>query len=165
MSTIDIIILICFVPALVRGLRKGFTDQLISLVSIILGAWMSFKFANMVSVLLMGYFPNASERVLYVAAFVLILVVVILVLKLLGNLLEKLWKFAMLGWLDKLLGLALSLLKAAIVVGLVILLFDTVNEKLEIVKEDSLVESMFYGPLKDFAYVIFPYLKQLITKS
>jgi len=113
----------------------------------------------------MGYFPNASERVLYVAAFVLILVVVILVLKLLGNLLEKLWKFAMLGWLDKLLGLALSLLKAAIVVGLVILLFDTVNEKLEIVKEDSLVESMFYGPLKDFAYVIFPYLKQLITKS
>jgi hypothetical protein len=45
-NVIDIIILICCVPALVQGFRKGFISQAVSLVSLVLGAWLAFKFSE-----------------------------------------------------------------------------------------------------------------------
>ena len=46
MGTLDIILLICFIPALVRGIQKGFIEQVISLASIFIGAWMAYRFAE-----------------------------------------------------------------------------------------------------------------------
>ena len=46
MSIIDIILLICFVPAIINGARKGFISQVISIVSLVLGIWLSARFAS-----------------------------------------------------------------------------------------------------------------------
>ena len=49
MNVIDIILLICFVPAVIMGLRKGFIAQVIAIISIILGIWLSFQFSAALS--------------------------------------------------------------------------------------------------------------------
>lgn len=164
MNTVDIIILVCFIPAIIRGIGKGFIEQAIALISIILGAWLAFKFSSVASAWLQPYL-DLSETVLNVVSFALIVLVVVIVLFLLGRLLAGIVKLVMLGWLDRLLGLVFAIVKAALVVGLLIILFDTVNVKFELVDSVVLDASVIYGPLKDIAYTIFPYLKELLLKQ
>lgn len=164
MNTLDIIILICFIPAVIRGLRNGFIEQAIALISIVLGGWLAYKFSSQVSIWLQPYL-DMSETVLNVVSFALIVLVVVLALFLLGRLLTGIVKLVLLGWLDRLLGLVFAIIKAALLVGLVIILFDTINVKFELVSNEILDASVLYGPLKDIAYSIFPYLKELLLKQ
>ena len=164
MSTPDIIILICFIPAIIRGLQKGFIEQVVALVSIILGAWLAFHFSSVVSVWLLPYL-SVSETVLNVISFALIILVTSVLLFLLGRLLTGMVKFVMLGWLDRSLGLVFSILKAALLIGMAVVLFDTLNLKFEFVKAEVLDASALYNPIKDLAYTIFPYLKELLFKQ
>ena len=161
MNIVDIILLICFVPAVVQGFRKGFISQVIAIVSIIAGAWISFRFTSEASVWLAQYIQG-SEQMLKVVSFALIFIAVIVVLSLLGKLLEGAVKLVMLGWLNRLLGVVFSLLKAGLIVGLAIMLFCSLNNTFGIVNEEVLNESVLFPPLKNMAYTIFPYLKELL---
>ena len=161
MNFIDITILLCCVPAIFRGLFKGFIAQAAALVALVLGAWMSFLFSGTV-VEWIRPAMDVSPAILQVIAFTLILVAVFLALTLAGKALEGLVKVVMLGWLNKLLGVAFSLLKVILAIGLVILLIDTVTHALEIDCSKTTAESLLYNPIKSFADVFFPYIKELI---
>lgn len=161
MNILDIIILICFVPALVQGLRKGFIAQVISIISLILGIFLSFQFSTAVSSWLAQYIDGSGE-VLKLVAFALILIGVIAALAALGKLLEGMLKIVMLGWLNKLLGVAFSFLKCALITGLIIMAFNSLNSTFHFVEEAELAKSTLYPPLKELAYTVFPYLKELV---
>lgn len=160
-NILDIIILLCLVPAIIHGLSKGFVDQAISLVALVAGAWLSFKFSEPFGVWLKAYL-DLSGTVLQVIAFVLILVFVVLILRLAGKLIEKFLEIVMLGWLDKLLGMVFSIVKATLFIGLLLILFDTLNETLQLVPARTIGESVLYPHVKSIADVVFPYLKELI---
>ena len=161
MNILDIIILICFIPALIQGLRKGFIAQMIAIISLILGIFLSFQFSEAVSGWLAQYIEGSGE-VLHLVAFALILICVIAGLAALGKLLEGMLKIVMLGWVNKLLGVIFSFLKCALVVGLVIMVFNSLNGTFHFVSEETLAGSSLYPPLKDLAYTVFPYLKELV---
>ena len=130
MNIIDIIILLCFIPAIINGLRKGLIAQVVSIISIILGVWMSFKFSSVVSGWIAGWFGGVSAEVLNITAFVVILIAVIFGLFALGKIIEASIKIIMLGWLNRLMGLVFSILKCFLIVGLVIIMFSSINESL-----------------------------------
>lgn len=161
MSIIDIILLICFVPAIINGVKKGFISQVISIVSIIAGVWVSFEFAAIFAEWI-GKYIQASENILNIVAFAVIMVGVFVVLGLVARFIEGIVKFVMLEWLNKLLGVVFSLLKAGLIIGLLIMLFSSLNNNLHLVDEQVLAESTLYTPLKNMAYTVFPYLKSLI---
>ncbi len=162
MNILDIILLICFVPSLIQGFRKGFISQVIAIISIIAGVWMSARFANIVSGWI-GQYIQGSEQVLKVVAFALIFIAVIAVLALLGKLIEGTIKLVMLGWLNRLLGVLFSLLKAGLIIGLIIMAFCSLNETFGFVSEETLNSSVLFPPLKKMAYDVFPYLKDLLN--
>lgn len=164
MNILDIILLICFVPAIIQGFRKGFIAQAIAIISIIVGIWASARFANIVTAWI-GQYITASEQVLKVVAFAMILIVVFLVLAALGKMLEGVFRIVMLGWLNKLLGVAFSLLKMVLIIGLLIIAFTAVNDTFKFVQESVLDESVLYPPLKKLAFEVFPYLKEILTIS
>lgn len=161
MNILDIILLTCFIAALVQGIRKGFIAQVIAIVSIIAGVWLSFRFSTIASQWLAQYVP-ASGQVLKTVAFALILIIVILALGALGKLLEATIKIVMLGWLNRLLGALFSILKCALITGLIIMAFNALNNTFHIISDDTLYASTIYPPLKRFAYSVFPYLKDLL---
>lgn len=161
MNILDIILLICFIPAVVQGLRKGFISQAISIVSLIVGIWLSARFASAVSVWI-GQWITASGQVLEIVAFALILILVFLALGAIGKLLEATIRLVMLGWLNRLLGVVFALLKTMLIVGLVIMAFNSLNVTFGFVKEEVLNQSMLYPPLKNLANDVFPYLRDMI---
>jgi membrane protein required for colicin V production len=164
MNILDIILLICFVPAIIQGLRKGFIAQAVSIISIVAGIWASARFADIVTEWISQYI-TASEQVLKLVAFAIILIVVFLVLAALGKMLEGVFRLVMLGWLNKLLGVVFALLKTVLIVGLLIIAFTSLNDTFKFVQESVLNDSVLYPPLKKLAFEVFPYLKEILTIS
>ena len=162
MSILDIILLICFIPALVQGVRKGFIAQAISIASIIIGIWASSRFTEVVSEWL-GKYITVSDQVMKVVAFALIFIAVFLVLAAVGKLLEGMFKMVTLGWLNRLAGLVFALLKTSLILGILIMVFTSLNDTFDLVSEATLNESVLYPPLKEAAFKIFPYIKDMLT--
>ena len=162
MNILDIIILVCLVPAVVVGLWKGFISQAISLISIIVGVWASARFANIVGEWLVKYL-TVSESVIKVISFILILVVVIVVLYLVGRVLEGVIKLVTLGWLNKLLGVFFSLAKCILILGVVVIAFNALNNAFDLVKPSVISDSVLYPIINDIADSVFPYLKRLLS--
>lgn len=162
MGILDIVLLICFVPAIVQGISKGFVQQAISLVSILIGVWTAGRFSSLIATWLSVYF-TIDQRLLNIIAFVLIVIIVILLLYWIGQLLTKVIKITTLGWLNRLLGVVLSIVTTALLLGLLILLFEGINVKFELVKASKLEDASVYCILRDFGSKVFPFLKNLIS--
>ena len=164
MATLDIILLCCFIPGIIRGISKGFLEQALALVGIVLSVWAAFRFSSLVCAWLKPY-VELSETTLNVVSFALILVAVSLLVFLVAKLLTKVAELAMLGWLDKTLGLVFALAVNALVIGVFIVLFDTINTKFSLVKPEVLDGSIVYTTLRDLSYLVFPYLKSFFFKQ
>ena len=164
MATLDIILLVCFLPGIIRGLSKGFLEQALALAGIVLSVWAAFRFSGLVATWLKPY-VDFSETTVNVIAFALILVVMSLVVLLVAKLLTKVVEMAMMGWLDKTLGLVFALAVNALVIGVFIVLFDTINVKFNLVKPEVLDGSVVYTTLRDLCYLVFPYLKSFFFKQ
>lgn len=162
MNILDIIILICLIPAIIQGFRKGFISNAISTLSIIAGIWASARFANMFGIWLSQYF-DVSEQVLKVISFLGILTIVIVGLELLGKLLETVIKMMMLNWLNKVLGILFSIFKYMLIIGLILLALSTLNETFQIIKPEATADSILFGPLVNFADAAFPYIKNTLA--
>ena len=70
MGTLDIILLCCFIPAVVTGILKGFIEQATNLVAIICSAWAAFKFATLLADWMAG-FLTVDEKLLRIIAFII----------------------------------------------------------------------------------------------
>ena len=164
MNIIDIIIVICCIPPLVKGISRGFVSQAASLLALILGVWLSFKFSVPVGEWLKEYL-ELPGTVIHVVSFALILTAVVLGLNLLAGMVENVLEFVMLGWLNSLLGAVFALAKAVLALGLIFLLLTTLNSTLELIPGKYFDESVLYEPVKNIADIVFPYIKELILKA
>lgn len=162
MSVIDIIILLVFIPFIIKGVKQGFVVQAAAVVALIAGCWLAFRFSSLVANAIAPV-VKASPQVLNTVAFALILIAAILVLHLVGKGVQKIVKLVMLGWLDKLLGGIFAALKVMLILGILIMLFNTLNTKYGWVAPETLKGSLLYEPFKDIAYTVFPYFKELLA--
>ncbi|MBR0246001.1 MAG: CvpA family protein [Bacteroidales bacterium] len=161
MNTLDIVILILFIPGIIRGITKGFMEQAISLAGIVLSVYVAYHFSSYACNFIQKYI-TVSETVLHILGFTATLIAVLIVVLLLAKLFTKAVEMASLGWLNKALGFLFSILTTALVLGLLAIVFDTLNVKFGLVKSNILQDSVLYGHLKDFGYLVFPYMKQLL---
>ena len=46
MNTLDIVILLLFIPGIIRGLSKGFLEQAISLAGVVLSVYLAYRFSG-----------------------------------------------------------------------------------------------------------------------
>lgn len=159
LNILDIILLLCFIPALVNGFRKGLIDQIISIGSLFLGVFLAYRWAVGLSIELAPYFETTDPALHKILSFFIILVVVFIVMKIIGALIDKLLKITTLGWLNSLLGLAFSILVATIVIGLLLMGLTWLNTKVNFISQEVLESSRVYEWLTDFTNKIFPYLK------
>ena len=162
MAILDIILLLCFIPAIVTGISKGFVKQVIDLVAILAAAWAAFQFSKMLGPWL-GQYITLDPSILNVVSFVLIAIVVAVLLHLVGALITNAMKALSLGFVNRLMGLIFGVLKVALILGLLILLFETLNSSLQIVKPEATANAVVYNALKNAANAIFPILKAFVT--
>lgn len=165
MNIVDIILLgFLLVCGVFTGLKEGFIYQLVGIIALVLGAWLSFRFASTLGAYMASYI-QMSSNLLNILSFIVIFLLVFYVLYLLGMLLKRIIKISLGGWIDRLLGVVFALVKVAIVLGLLIMLFDSVNNTFGFISQDKISRSTVYVHIREFTNAVFPYLKSLLNKG
>lgn len=116
MSLLDISIMVVLALMGLRGLLRGLIKEVAALTALILGGWLAYRFHGSAAAPLKALMPAPAAEVV---AFVLLLILVGLGAHLLGNLLTGLIKLALLGWVNRLGGVAVGLLEGALILGMI----------------------------------------------
>ena len=157
----DIVILLCFVPAIFGGLIKGFVRQAAGLAALILGIWAGYHFSELVSAKLCTWI-DTSPQWLSIISFAAIFIVVLLLVTLVGRLSEKAIQLVLLGWLDKLLGLVFAIVKTAFILSIIIYILVSLDSLIPFLPHETLKNSGIYSFIASLAPKFFPYIKNLI---
>lgn len=159
MSAIDIVIIVAFVPAIIKGIKDGFIKQTTAILGLFLGVWVAYRFSSLFAVWL-GKWAAAPESISKIVSFILILVIIMILVNLIGRIVENVIKVVMLGWLNKLLGVLIAFLMTIIILGLIISVINYINTSWFTILPKKVIEgSTLYTPISNFTNSLFPYLK------
>lgn len=159
MQTIDIIIAALLVIGLIGGLRDGVVKQVAGLAGLIGGLLIGRAFYVPVGEWLAAVFGMSAE-VAHITAFILILIVVPLLFSLAGWLVSKILHAICLGWINRLLGGAVGILKSALLVGVIITGIEFFDKGDELISEPNKEASVFYYPIHQATDIFFDGIKQ-----
>ncbi|MBR5043552.1 MAG: CvpA family protein [Bacteroidales bacterium] len=163
MATFDIILLALFIPGIILGLAKGIITQIVSLLAVVVGAILASRYSPDLTQIAMLQF-GTEEPVTHVVCFIVIFLASALIVALIGHLITKLIKVATLGWLNRLLGGLFAIFTTALVIGLLISVFEGLNANWNIVDPEKFADLKVYPILRDFAAGIVPQLKVFIDQ-
>ncbi|MBR9757560.1 MAG: CvpA family protein [Algicola sp.] len=155
MSGIDIVLAALILFGLVRGFMKGLFVEVASLVALVAGVYGAIHFSNYAGDFLQAK-VDWDDKVISATAFAITFVIIVLAIALAGKALTKLANFAALGIINKLLGGVFGGLKIALILSVLLVVFDRMNKTIPFANEESLGESLLYQPVKALAPTIFP---------
>ncbi|GAA4972958.1 CvpA family protein [Algibacter aquimarinus] len=159
MGVIDIVLGALILLGLVRGFMKGLFVEVASLVALVAGVYGAIHFSNFAAEFLQTK-TEWNEKTINITAFAITFVVIVLAIAFAGKALTKLANFAALGILNKLLGGVFGALKIALILSVVLNIFDKFNNTVTLLDEDTQENSVLYKPVKSLVPMIFPNLLQ-----
>jgi membrane protein required for colicin V production len=122
---IDILFVLLLVFAIYKGYTKGLIIAICSLIAWLLGITAALKLSAVTADYLHKHYQLGSYW-LPVATFVLLFIAVVLLVRLIAKLLEKVVQLALLGWLNRLLGICLYLFIYTVVLSILLWLANQV---------------------------------------
>lgn len=137
--TLDIIFAGLMIMAAIKGFQRGVIVAVFSVVAFIIGLAAAIKLSAVVAAHL-GKAVKLSDQWLPVISFAVVFLVVILLVRLGANMLEKSVKWATLGWVNKMGGIVLYAVLYTFIFS--IILFYT--EKIHLLKADTIAASVTY---------------------
>lgn len=155
MGVIDIVLGAVILFGLVRGFMKGLFIEVASLVALVAGVYGAIHFSNFASDFLYSK-VNWNEKTINIVAFAVTFIVIILAIALAGKALTKLANFAALGVINKLLGAVFGALKLALILSVLLIVFDRFNDTIAFTDDATLDESILYKPVKSLVPMVFP---------
>lgn len=162
MNSLDLVLLIPIAVGFIFGLFKGLIRELASLTAIFLGIYGAKFFSYIVSTFLVEKFdfsPKTAQPVSYLIVFIVIVIVLLIV----ANMLNKLVESVALGGFNKLLGGIFGGLKIALIVSVLLNVFDALDSRFPILKDDTKISSIAYKPMLKLGPAIWDETKTLRT--
>ncbi|RMF56761.1 MAG: CvpA family protein [Calditrichaeota bacterium] len=159
---LDYIIVSVVAVFAVKGLVKGFFQEVFGLVGLVVALMLSTKYMSNTAHWIDRWLtvPPAVSTLL---GFVVIFGGVVLAAQVLSHLLQKVARAAFLGWLEKLSGAAVGFLKGAVVMSLLLLLISILPFGDLIVPGQK--ESRLFLPTRNFAPRLFDLISEVFPGS
>lgn len=136
---IDVLLLLLVIIGAVRGFFKGLIVAVFTLLAYIIGLAAAMKFSHLAAEKLQLYIP-VSHRWLPFIAFLLVLTVVVLLVRWMAYLLQKVVEGLMLGWINRVGGMLFYCILYVTVYS--VLLFYLV--KMQLIGPETLQRSVTY---------------------
>jgi membrane protein required for colicin V production len=159
-DAVDVFFLICFIPAVIGGLMNGLVRQVASLVALILGIWAGWHFSSLVAQGIQVFIKN-NDSLVNIISFAIVFIIVLILVNMIGRGLSKIVQLALLGWLDKLLGVIFGIVKYAFVLSVLIYFINSLNDLYSFIPDDLFSGSRLFPILEKIAPSVFPYLEKL----
>ena len=158
MNILDVVFLVVLLISAVSGFIKGFILSIASFAGFLLGIIISFRFAGDIQQWLMT-FTGAEGRYLYFVAFLICFAVVVALVHALGKIIEKAVKLVALGFLNRLGGLALGILKTMLIFSALIYALSYIDPDKRLITIEQQDGSIFYKPLEEMLPAILPFIQ------
>lgn len=155
MSVLDIILLGVIGLGLVRGFMKGFFVEIASVIALIAGVYGAIHFSNYAETFI-DRNSQWDEKTINIIAFAVTFLIIVLAIALAGKALTKLADFAALGIVNKLLGALFGAIKLALILSVVLNIYDITNRAIPMTDEKSIEDSALYTPVKSLVPMMFP---------
>lgn len=164
MNYIDIILGILLILGAINGFRKGFVVEVASLTALVLGVWGAIRFSYIASDFMAKNFDFTSPH-MGVISFLVTFVVIVILVHLIGKVADNFIKAAQLGFINRLAGLFFGFIKSALILSVVLMVFDVINENVHVVSQQSKENSRTYEPVKMLVPTVFPFVKFWTKKN
>jgi membrane protein required for colicin V production len=157
MGIIDIILGALLVFGFYKGFKNGLFVELASLISFFVGIFVAIKFSYIMSDFLAKH-VSWSPKTVQVSAFIFTLLLVVIAVHLLAKVFTGIVSFAFLGWANTLAGGLFATIKTALLIGIVLSLFQKVNINDMIVSKETQENSILFNPCIKTSETLLPTL-------
>ncbi len=164
MNTFDFIIFIPIILGLIFGLFKGFVKELVSFIAIFVALLAAEIFTPIVMPLINLIF-DFSEKMGKTVSYVLVFMTALIVMFLLSKFTEKIISKIHLGWLNSLAGGAIGALKFALIISVLMNVFDALDSRFQFVKQEKKEASIAYLPILKLAPSLWNKSKDIYQKQ
>ena len=162
MNYIDYIIITVVAFFAVRGLFKGFLNEVFGFLGLILALILATKYMSDMAGLI-DRFLNIPPALTTLLGYLIIFVGTIFALQLLNHVLQKVVKVSFLNWVDKTGGGLVGFVKGGVIISLLLLLISIIPFSRSMIP--GVKESTLYGPAKNFAPKVFNFVMYVIPNS
>jgi membrane protein required for colicin V production len=135
-----------------KGIRNGLIVEFASLISFFVGIYIAVKFSSVVG----GFIGDSKSA--KVLAFVLTFILVVIGIHLLAKVFSKIASALFLGLINHIGGALFGGLKTALILGVILSLFQKVNLNDALVSKETQEESLFFNPILKTSEFMLPVL-------
>lgn len=155
MNYLDIILTIPLLWGLYKGVSKGIIKELASLVALIVGIYGAVHFADGIQPYLKSELSIESSF-LPIVSFAITFIGIVLVVRFVGFIVDKIIKLVALGLVSRLLGGVFGVLKTAFIISALLLVFNTFDYHLNLIPLEQKSSSVLYKPISNMIPSIAP---------
>ncbi len=163
MNYIDIVLGVILIFSAIGGFKKGLVTEVASLAALILGIWGAIQFSNVTADLIIKYFDFKTDY-LNIISFIVTFIVIVILVHIVGNVVSNLVDSVGLGLTNKLGGMVFGLLRSILFLSILLIVFDKIDNDVQIISEKTKSESSMYEPIKNIAPTIFPFIDDWYEK-
>ncbi len=161
MKFVDIIIAVPVIWGLYKGFTKGLITEIAQVAALVLGVLLGTRLSWYVSDILISN-TGLSENYVPVISFALVFLAVLVGVFLLARALTGMTKKVALGWLNTLGGAMLGGLKFLLIIGVILQLIVSNDQKGRLIGEETKSESVLLNPALKITDFFSPYLKKAL---
>jgi membrane protein required for colicin V production len=158
MNYLDIILAVPLLWGLYKGLSKGIVKELAALIALVGGIYGAVHFADNIHPYLKEHFSLETSFV-PIVSFAITFLIIVLGIRLIGFIIDKLVKAVALGLISRLLGGLFGVLKTAFILSCLFLVFNTFDYYLELIPIKQKKASVLYQPISNMVPSIMPNVK------
>ena len=154
MQPLDILVLLFIEIGIFAGYRKGFFNQMASLVGVLVGLYLAKNYyLEFADKLYPAYMD--SQSMANIVSFVAIWFILLIVLGILSSMLTRFFDAIYLGIINQLLGSILGAMKYFILLSILLCAFDYFDTDHKWLSEEIKKESLFYKPIQVVGKLLF----------
>lgn len=165
MNSLDLVIIIVTSFFLIRGLFRGFILELTIVIGIIAGYLIALNFHALCAVWLTNIFNQIPGSIAQIISFSVIFIAVNIVLRVVAGIITKTLKFAMLGWLNRLLGAVFGIIKSTLILGIIVFLINLIPFSDTFMEKAGKKDSVFYPILELIGPELYKQVQNTNTKN
>ncbi len=155
MIWIDAVIGLLLLLDVLKGIKNGLVSEAGTIFGILVGFFVASATGNAMGRFLLPVCKNSLQWS-GVLGFLLTFLAVLLLILILSKLFEGFLETLSLGWMNKLAGGVFCLLRSALVLSIVLNLYQAIDNDCSLIGKEKVKASVFYKPIRNFAPAIFP---------
>jgi membrane protein required for colicin V production len=153
MNYLDIVLSIPLLWGLYKGITRGIIKELSTLVALVLGIYVAINYSDRLLPFVSDYI-NIMEDYQSLVCFSMTFILVVLIVRLIGYLLDKLVSLVSLTFISRLMGAVFGLFRMAFVCSALLIVVNTINNQFKVIPKADINESILYEPVSDLVPIL-----------